>query len=80
MKKKLIIFLIILISSLTCSNHNSTIFLNNKFKTIYVTTQCDPTKDFPQLITIPYFEYASQIVPNCYTYPVHQTAFALFIP
>ena len=79
MKRKLIIFLIVLITSITCSNHNSTIFLENRFKAIYVRTQCDPTKEFPQLVTIPYFEYASQIVPNCQTYPVHQTAFALFI-
>jgi hypothetical protein len=63
----------------TCSNHNSTVFLNNSLKTIYIRTQCDPSKEFPQLITIPYFEYASQLVPDCNTYPIHETAFALFI-
>ena len=46
---------------------------------IYIRTQCDPQKEFPQLIIIPYFEYASQLVPNCETYPVHNTAFALFV-
>ena len=42
-------------------------------------TQCNPDKEFPQLIIIPYFEHASQLVPNCKTYPVHKTALALFI-
>ncbi len=79
MIKKILVLLVVLACSLTCGNHNSTVFLNNDFKTIYVKTQCDPHAEFPQLIVIPYFEYASQIVPNCQTYPVHRTAFALFV-
>jgi len=31
------------------------------------------------MIFIPFFEEASQIVPNCQTYPKHQTALAFFI-
>jgi len=31
------------------------------------------------MILIPFFEKASQIVPNCQTYPKHKTALALFI-
>jgi len=76
--KKLVIFLSLLLC-FTCSNHNSTVFLNNNYKEIYIRTQCKPDEDFPQLVIIPYFEYASQLVPNCQTYPVHETAFALFI-
>jgi hypothetical protein len=41
--------------------------------------QCNPKKTFPQMLLIPYFEQASQIVPNCATYPVHQTAFAMVV-
>jgi len=79
MIKKIIIFIITLLFAVTCSNHNSTIFLNNKHKFIYKRQQCDPQKPFPQMILIPYFEKATQIIPNCKTYPVHQTTFALFI-
>lgn len=31
------------------------------------------------MIIIPFFEKASQVVPNCQTYPKHQTALAFFI-
>jgi len=79
MIKKIIIFLIIVLCSVTCSSHNSTVFLNNDYKLIYKRLQCDSDKQLPQMIIIPYFNRASQIVPNCKTYPVHQTAFALFV-
>jgi|TARA_Y100000034_G_C6694717_1_gene306066 hypothetical protein len=79
MIKKILIFAIILICSVTCTNHNSTIFLENDYKTIHRVRQCEPDKQFPQMVLIPYFKNASQIIPNCDTYPMHQTAFALFI-
>lgn len=79
MIKKLIVFLVILTFSITCGNHNSTIFLNNKYKIVYKSNQCKPENAFPQMVMIPYFNKATQIVPNCETYPVHQTALALFI-
>ena len=71
--------LIIALSGLTCSSHNSTAFLNNKYKFVYKRSQCDSEKEFPQMILLPYFKEASQIVPNCKTYPVHQTAFAMIV-
>tara|TARA_R100000808_G_C2144407_1_gene152198 strand:- start:667 stop:1278 length:612 start_codon:yes stop_codon:yes gene_type:complete len=79
MIKKLVALFVVIFSATTCSNHNSTIFLNNNYKYIYRTKLCDPEKPFPQMVIIPYFEKASQIIPNCKTYPVHQTALALFI-
>mgnify|MGYP003627203228 CR=1 FL=1 len=79
MIKKIIIFLVILIFGVTCSNHNSTIFLKNTHKLVYKRSQCDSNKKFPQMILIPYFETATQVVPDCRTYPVHQTALALFV-
>ena len=78
MLKKLVIFLS-LISCLTCSGHGPSVFLSNDNKTIYKSSVCDPEKPFPQMILIPFFENASQVVPNCQTYPKHQTALAFFI-
>jgi len=77
--KKIIAILFIALCSLTCNSHSSTVFLENKYKMLYVNELCNPKKEFPQLIAIPYFEEASQLVPNCQTYPVHKTAFAMFI-
>jgi len=65
--------------SVTCSGHGSSVFLSNKNKAIYKTSKCDPEKPFPQMVMIPFFENASQIVPNCQTYPKHQTALAFFV-
>jgi len=79
MIKKIIIFLVIVLCSVTCSSHNSTIFLNNDYKIVYKRTQCNPDIGFPQMIIIPYFDQATQIIPNCETYPVHKTTFALFV-
>ena len=78
MLKKIIIFLF-LISCLTCSSYKSSVFLSNDNKTIYKSSVCDPEKPFPQMILIPFFENASQIVPNCRTYPKHKTALAFFV-
>ena len=63
----------------TCSGHGPGVFLSNENKPIYKSSVCDPDKSFPQMILIPFFERASQIVPNCQTYPKHETALALFI-
>ena len=72
MIKKIIIFLFFMVTCVTCSSQNSTIFLNNDYKNTYRKVLCDPAKPFPQMIIIPYFNQASQIVPNCQTYPVHE--------
>ena len=77
--KKIFFLLIIILFSATCNNHNSTVFFNNSYKHIYKQEICIKNKSFPQLILIPYFEKASQLVPNCKTYPVHQTALALIV-
>jgi len=76
--KKLVIFLS-LIACFTCTGHGPSVFLSNEYKTIYKSSVCDPDKSFPQMIMIPFFEHASQIVPNCQTYSKHQTALALFV-
>jgi len=79
MKRKMLAIFLLITISYSCSNHNATIFLNNHQSYLYKSQQCDPDRIDPQMILIPYFEEASQIVPNCATYPVHQTAFAMVV-
>jgi hypothetical protein len=55
------------------------VFLSNSNKPIYKNSQCDLNKPFPQMILIPFFKSASQVVPNCKTYPKHETALAFFV-
>ena len=78
MAKKFVIFLSLL-SCFTCSGHGPAVFLSNENKAIYKSSKCDPDKLFPQMVLIPFFENASQILPNCKTYPKHQTALAFFV-
>ena len=78
MIKKIVIFLC-LSFCFTCSGHGPSVFLSNDNKKIYKSSVCNPEKSFPQLIIIPFFEKASQLVPNCQTYPKHQTALAFFV-
>ena len=68
-----------LISSVTCSGHGPSVFLSNENKPIYKSSRCDPEKSFPQMVLIPFFESAAQIIPNCDTYPKHETALAFFV-
>ena len=75
-KKIVILFCIIL--SVTCSGHGTSVILSNDNKPAYKYS-CDPDAPFPQMIFIPFFEKASQVVPNCATYPKHKTAIALLI-
>ena len=78
MPRKIVIFLA-LISCFTCSGHGPSVFLSNENRAIYKNSKCDPDKPFPQMVLIPFFETASQVVPNCQTYPKHQTALAFFV-
>jgi len=77
LKKVVIVFSLLL--CFTCSSTGPSVFLSNENKAIYKSSVCDPSKPFPQMILIPFFENASQIVPNCKTYPKHETALAFFI-
>jgi len=63
----------------TCSGHGPSIFLSNDIKKIYKSSVCDPKGTFPQMIVLPFFKKATQIVPNCQTYPKHETVLALFV-
>ena len=68
-----------IMSFISCNHKHTTIFFKNKHKIIYKQEQCDEYGSFPQMIVIPYFEKATQVVPNCNTYPVNKTAFAMII-
>ena len=78
MLKKIVISLCLL-SCVTCSGHGPSVFLKNENKRIYKNSSCDPNGEFPQMVILPFFENASQIMPNCDTYPKHKTALAFFV-
>ena len=75
---KKIVILLSLTFCFACSDQGPSIFLSNDNKAVYKYS-CDPDASFPQMILIPFFERASQIVPNCQTYPKHKTALAFFV-
>tara|TARA_R100000008_G_scaffold58478_1_gene36307 strand:- start:39 stop:644 length:606 start_codon:yes stop_codon:yes gene_type:complete len=73
------VILLALLSSVTCAGHGPSVFLSNENKSVYKASKCDPDKPFPQMVMIPFFKKATQIMPNCHTYPKHQTALAFFV-
>ena len=77
---KKILVLLFAMSTLSCSTHRGpACFLSNENEKIYKSSICSPEKPFPQMVMIPFFKSASQIVPNCNTHPKHKTAMALMI-
>ena len=78
MIKTIIVALIVCMSSLSCHPHGGIIFSNTHLK-IYKNSVCKPADGFPQMIMIPFFESATQIVPSCQFYPKHKTALALLV-
>ena len=75
-----IIILFFSMSLMSCSAHQSaTCFLSNENERIYKTSSCNPEKSFPQMVMLPFFKRSAQIMPNCETYPKHETALALMI-
>jgi hypothetical protein len=77
-KKIFILFFVIICAS--CPGHQSgTIFLSNNYEKIYKRSVCESDKPFPQMVILPFFKRATQVVPNCDTYPKHKTALAIII-
>ena len=76
--KKILIALCFL-SSVTCSGHGPSVLFSNQNKPIYESSLCIPGDPLPQMVLIPFFEEASQIMPNCKTYPKHMTALAMMV-
>ena len=54
-------------------------FLSNDYKKIYKHSVCDPDRSFPQMIVLPYFKNATQVVHDCKVYKKYETALALMI-
>ncbi len=72
--------IVFVLCCVSCPGHyNTSAFLSNDQEKIYKTSSCDPNKSFPQMIVIPFFKRATQIVPNCQTYPKHKTALAMMV-
>jgi len=77
---KKIFIVLFLISCASCPGHQSkTTFLSNDYEKIYKKSVCQPDEPFPQMIVLPFLKRATQIVPNCDTYPKHKTALAVMI-
>ena len=76
--KKILIALCFL-SSVTCSGSGPSLLFSNENKPIYKSSLCVPDNPMPQMILIPFFDKASQVVPNCDTYPKHMTALAMMV-
>jgi len=77
-KKKIVSILIVLFCAVSCNAHENVIF-SNTYTKIYKNSRCKPSDGFPQMIMIPFFHRATQIVPDCKTYPKHKTALALMV-
>ena len=75
---KKIVILLSLTFCFTCSGQGASVFLTNENRIVYKYS-CDIEASFPQMIFIPFFENATQIVPNCQTYPKYKTALAFFV-
>ena len=79
MLKKLIALIFVLCCAACPGHQSNTSFLSNKHKKIYKPSSCNPDKPFPQMVIIPFFENATQVVPNCNLYPKHKTALSLIV-
>ena len=68
-----------LTSCVTCSGHGPNVFFSNDNKPLYASSLCMPDKPSPQMVIIPFFEEASQVMPNCEVHPKYKTALAMMI-
>ena len=65
---------------MTCAGNEKIRFFHNPdYEKIHKRSFCDPNKPFPQMIMIPFFRKATQIVPNCNLYEKHKTSLAMMV-
>lgn len=50
-----------------------------KFQTVTTVHRCMPSKGFPQMVRLPFFGYASQVVNDCSVYPNYKVSLALLV-
>tara|TARA_B100001123_G_scaffold446273_1_gene600176 strand:- start:3690 stop:4307 length:618 start_codon:yes stop_codon:yes gene_type:complete len=81
MRKVVAAAIIVLLSAVTCVGHNqgSSVFFSNDYKIIRGGSTCNPDGDFPQMIIIPFFVHATQVVNDCDVYAKHKVGLALLI-
>jgi hypothetical protein len=78
--KKTILLLIVLLFGTACSgDHKFKIFNNPTAQKIHKSSHCDAQRPFPQMILIPFFNRATQIVSRCSTYEKHKTSLAMIV-
>ena len=80
MFKKTILLLIVMVFSMTCAGNEKIRFFHNPdLAKIHKRSFCDPDRPFPQMIMIPFFGKATQIVPSCNLYEKHKTSLSMII-
>ena len=79
MLKKCIILLFLMCCSACPMQTGQTSLLAKDNKKIYKSSVCVPEKSFPQMIMIPFFNMATQIVPSCQMYPKYKTSLAMIV-
>ena len=78
--RKVLIILFLSLITLTCSGHGVKIAPSNNTafeKVRRLLSQCESQGPFPQMILIPYFKHATQIVTRCEIYPNHRVSLAM---
>ena len=78
MLRSFVIVLFLLLCA-ACPIHTGTGSFFSDNKKLYNSSACNPKKPFPQMIVLPFFESASQIVLDCKVYPKHQTSLAMMV-
>ena len=80
MKKAVTVATMFVVCMLSCpAKFFGPSFLDNNYKKIYKHSVCSPSKPFPQMVVLPYFRNATQIVHDCDVYKKYETALALMI-
>jgi hypothetical protein len=50
-----------------------------KFQTVTSVHRCNPERSFPQMVRLPFFGQAAQVVNSCSLYPNHNVSLALLV-
>ena len=78
MRSRIILLILFCLCATQCESRKNIIF-SNSYTKIYKNSVCKPDEKFPQIVMIPFFESATQLVEDCKTYPKHKTALAMMI-
>lgn len=79
MLKNVVILLFLALCAACPAHHSAQSFFSANDIKLYNNASCNPKKSFPQMIILPFFKTASQLVPSCDIYPKHQTSLAMIV-